>query len=518
MHYTNDKIKYNSNNAFAIHGKRHYKNKKRKIQQLALSLLLSAVLPLSACGTKNKSAKSESVSTNEQEIKEDSESETQEDQPLLRVDDDGNPIEGWLTDDDGTVGYCQNGYLLTGYQMIDGSRYLFSDDGDMRTGSYTDENGDKYCFTDDGRQYFDSTVKCEDGYYYYFGDDGKAVTGNFTFSDGSTGMTDENGHVYVGCHRIGDLVYDFTSQGKLRHTVDATRPMVALTYDDGPSTQNTQIILDTLTANGAYATFFVLGRNVERCADIIQNIENSGSEIGNHTYNHYKITNMDAQVTDQEISSTSSYVQMITGNRPSIMRPPTGATDDVSCANVAAVDDGYPLIMWCVDTVDWQHHDVATTCDIIRSKVKDGAIILMHDMEASSAQASQIMIPELVAAGYELVTVSEMAAARGGMVAGQVYNYFDPALGQTQAETDIQPVTDASTSAETQVQQEETETLAQTQTEDSQSAQASESTPDTALEGTTSENVPSKDAAATDSDSTNNSSDDSLSIIFPWAQ
>mgnify|MGYP000349809695 CR=1 FL=1 len=65
------------------------------------------------------------------------------------------------------------------------------------------------------------------------------------------------------------LVYDFTSQGKLRHTVDATKPMVALTYDDGPSTQNTQIILDTLTANGAYATFFVLGRNVERCADII---------------------------------------------------------------------------------------------------------------------------------------------------------------------------------------------------------------------------------------------------------
>lgn len=514
MHYTNDNIKYSSNNALTLRGKQH--RKKRKIQQLALSLLLSAVLPLSACGTKNKSTESESISTNEQEMNE--ESETQEDQPLLRIDEDGNPIEGWLTDDDGTVGYCQNGYLLTGYQMIDGSRYLFTDDGDMRTGSYTDENGDKYCFTDDGRQYFCSTVKCEDGYYYYFGEDGKAVTGNFTFSDGSTGMTDENGHVYVGCHRIGDLVYDFTSQGKLRHTVDATRPMVALTYDDGPSTQNTQIILDTLTANGAYATFFVLGRNVERCADIIQNIENSGSEIGNHTYNHYKITNMDAQVTDQEISSTSSYVQMITGNRPSIMRPPTGATDDVSCANVAAVDDGYPLIMWCVDTVDWQHHDVATTCDIIRSKVKDGAIILMHDMEASSAQASQIMIPELVAAGYELVTVSEMAAARGGMVAGQVYNYFDPALGQTQVETDIQPATDASTSAETQVQQEETESQAQTQSQEAQSTQAAESAPDSVSEGTTSENVPSKDADTTDSDSTSNSSDDSLSIIFPWAQ
>ena len=343
--------------------------------------------------------------------------------------------------------------------------------------------------------------KSDDGYYYYFGEDGKAVTGNFTFPDGATGMTDENGHVYTGCHRIGDLVYDFTSQGKLRHTVDATKPMVALTYDDGPSTQNTQIILDTLTANGAYATFFVLGRNVERCADLIQNIENSGSEIGNHTYNHYKITNMDAQVTDQEISSTSSYVQMITGNRPCIMRPPTGATDDASCANVAAVDDGYPLIMWCVDTIDWQHHDVATTCDIIRSKVKDGAIVLMHDMEASSAQASQIIIPELIAAGYELVTVSEMAAARGGMVPGQVYNYFDPALGQTQASTEIQPETN--TSAETQVQQSEVETQAPT-SEQSQSenqtegSQTAESAPDTTSES--------------------NSSDDSLSIIFPWAK
>ena len=170
-------------------------------------------------------------------------------------------------------------------------------------------------------------------------------------------------------------------------------------------------------------------------------------------------------------------------------------------ANVAAVDDGYPLIMWCVDTIDWQHHDVATTCDTIRSKVKDGAIVLMHDMEASSAQASQIMIPELIAAGYELVTVSEMAAARGGMVPGQVYNYFDPALGQTQEATEIQPETN--TSAETQVQQSEAETQAPTagqsqsenQTEGSQNA---ESTPDITSESS--------------------SSDDSLSIIFPWAK
>ena len=400
--------------------------------------------------------------------------------------------------------------LLATYEQLDKTFMMFA----QRNWNALEDWGNylNYCVEEQDKK----EQNAEDGYYYYFGEDGKAVTGNFTFPDGATGMTDENGHVYVGCHRIGDLVYDFTSQGKLRHTVDATKPMVALTYDDGPSTQNTQIILDTLTANGAYATFFVLGRNVERCADIIQNIENSGSEIGNHTYNHYKITNMDAQVTDQEISSTSSYVQMITGNRPCIMRPPTGATDDVSCANVAAVDDGYPLIMWCVDTIDWQHHDVATTCDTIRSKVKDGAIVLMHDMEASSAQASQIIIPELIAAGYELVTVSEMAAARGGMVPGQVYNYFDPALGQTQAETEIQPETATLTSVETQAQQSEVETQAPTagqsqsenQTEGSQTA---ESAPNTMTENTATEDTDT-------TTSTSSSSDDSLSIIFPWAK
>lgn len=515
MYHTNDPM-YSNLYPYLMRNLKSIK-KTHLLKKFSLCLMLSATLPLSACGsnkvnstqTSNETIVSEESSTDSTV---EGESETSNQQALYREDADGNPVEGWITDSDGTVGYCQDGYLLTGYQMIDGSRYLFTDDGDMITGSYVDENGDRYCFTEDGRQYFCSTVKCEDGYYYYFGEDGKSVTGDFTFSDGSTGMTDENGHVYVGCHRIGDLVYDFTSQGKLRHTVDATRPMVALTYDDGPSTANTQIILDTLTANGAYATFFVLGRNVERCADLIQNIENSGSEIGNHTYNHYKITNMDAQVTDQEISSTSSYVQMITGNRPCIMRPPTGATDDVSCANVAAVDDGYPLIMWCVDTVDWQHHDVATTCDIIRSKVKDGAIVLMHDMEASSAQASQIMIPELIAAGYELVTVSEMAAARGGMVAGQIYNYFDPALGQTQAETtpasieETQMPSITETSVETSAEAEtQADTIAPSQSVDQPSS------PDTTSSETT-------NTSAVSSDSNNdNSSDETLPIIFPWA-
>ena len=347
---------------------------------------------------------------------------------LFRAQPDGSPASGWVTDEDGSVGYCgEDGYLLTGFQVLEGSRYLFTGDGDRVTGPYTGEDGELLLFTDDGRQYLNSVAPIGKDMYYFNGDGHIVRSATIELPGGGTGMTDEEGRLFTGCHRFGDEVYSFTSFGRLRHTFSANAPMVALTYDDGPSEANTPIILDTLRAYGARATFFVCGRNVERCSTIIQAIEDTGSEIGNHTFNHYMIVNMDAAVTNQEISATSSYVQMITGNRPSIMRPPTGATNEVSRANVAAVDNGYPLILWSLDTVDWQHHDAATTIDKVLSQVKDGSIVLMHDMESSSAGASQTIIPELINRGYRLVTVSELAAARGvSMQPGVEYGHFYP--------------------------------------------------------------------------------------------
>ena len=168
----------------------HNITKRGQLKKLALALGLSGTFFLSACTSNAPSDKTVVTSTddyeasttiNESEIFNETESETFDKEALYRTDDDNKPAEGWITNADGTMGYCQNGYLLTGYQMIDDSRYLFSDDGIMQTGRYIDENGDTYCFTDDGRQYFCSTVKCDDGYYYYFGEDGKAVTGNLLF-------------------------------------------------------------------------------------------------------------------------------------------------------------------------------------------------------------------------------------------------------------------------------------------------------------------------------------------------
>ena len=360
---------------------------------------------------------------------------------LYRENADGTPVNGWITDENGNTGYCdEEGYLLTGFQILDGFRYYFKEDGVMVTGAYTLEDGHRILFTDDGKQYLNSVAKM-DGSYYCFDSDGYIVIGtDIPLPGGGTGMTDAEGRLYTGCHRFGNEVYTFTSLGKFRHKIDATKPMVALTYDDGPSQVNTGIILDTLKTYGGYATFFVCGRQIDICGDVLLQTEEAGCEIGNHTFNHYMLPNMDAAVTYQELSSTSSMVQMITNNRPSIMRPPTGSINEASRGNVAAVDDGYPMIIWSLDTVDWQHHDAATTIEKVLSGVKDGIIVLMHDMEHSSAIASQTIIPELINRGYSLVTVSELAAARGiKMEPGMDYYHFYPE--EAQPVTEVLPGT-----------------------------------------------------------------------------
>ena len=85
---------------------------------------------------------------------------------------------------------------------------------------------------------------------------------------------------------------------------------------------------------------------------------------------------------------------------------------------------GSPAVLWSIDTLDWKTKNTQKTVDTVLSNVKDGDIILIHDTHAPSAAAAQILIPELTKRGYQLVTVSELAAYRGGMEAGKTYGSF----------------------------------------------------------------------------------------------
>lgn len=199
--------------------------------------------------------------------------------------------------------------------------------------------------------------------------------------------------------------------------IDPKKKMVALTYDDGPYTQVTNRILDTLEENNGRATFFVVGSRVNTYKDCIKREFALGCEIGNHTYNHTILTSVSASTIKAEIADTNKAVEKITGQAPKIVRTPGGAVNSTVKANV-----NYPMFNWSVDTLDWKYRNSSSVVSSIKSNVRDGSIVLMHDLYGSTASASEEIIPWLVKNGYQLVTVSELMAVKGiDVQKGQLY-------------------------------------------------------------------------------------------------
>lgn len=204
--------------------------------------------------------------------------------------------------------------------------------------------------------------------------------------------------------------------------IDPSRPMIALTFDDGPRTSVTSRILDSLQANGGKATFFIVGSNVNNNAGVVKRMVEQGCEVANHTHDHKYITKIsDGEIVSQ-LAATNQKIEAACGASPVLMRPPGGYINAHSLSVVKSL--GMTAIMWSIDTRDWQHRNAQKTIDTVLSQVRDGDIILMHDIYSTSADAAVVLIPELTARGYQLVTVSELAAYRGGAAAGHKYSQF----------------------------------------------------------------------------------------------
>lgn len=185
--------------------------------------------------------------------------------------------------------------------------------------------------------------------------------------------------------------------------IDPSKPMVALTFDDGPS-QYTPDILDTLEKYESRATFFEVGNRIDRYPDTVLRISRMGCEIGNHSYDHALLGNASAEKICTEISDTDAKIQAITGKKTTLLRPPYGGI-----GNSLRKNAGKPMILWSIDTLDWKYRNADAVYQSVISHVKDGDIILMHDLYGSTRTAVQKIVPELRKRGYQLVTVSELA-------------------------------------------------------------------------------------------------------------
>ena len=186
--------------------------------------------------------------------------------------------------------------------------------------------------------------------------------------------------------------------------IDPDKPMIALTYDDGPALELSDRILDTLEEYHAHATFFLVGDNItENTEKILKREVDLGCEIGNHTLSHKNLEKLDLEDAVLQLSECDDKIYQCTGTKASLVRPPYGAYNDA-----IREADKRMFIYWSLNTNDWKREDPDEICDIVMEYIDDGDIILMHDIHEQSVKASEKLIPALIEQGYQLVTVSEL--------------------------------------------------------------------------------------------------------------
>lgn len=211
-----------------------------------------------------------------------------------------------------------------------------------------------------------------------------------------------------------------SSQQVSGRTVDPGRPMVALTFDDGPQASVGNRIMDCLAQYGGKATFFMVGDRVASRKTEVQRMVAEGHEVANHTMNHKYLQKLGAAEIQAQVNRCNDVIEAACGVRPRIMRLPGGNHNGTVLANT-----GMPMIQWNIDTLDWKTKNADKTVAAVLNHVKDGDIILMHELYSQSGDAALRIIPELHRRGFQMVTVSEMAAARGRTLqSGKLYSSF----------------------------------------------------------------------------------------------
>ena len=206
---------------------------------------------------------------------------------------------------------------------------------------------------------------------------------------------------------------DSSSQNKRRQLRDKSDygKVIALTFDDGPNTDTTPLVLDKLEEHGIVASFFVIGNNItDESAEVMKRAYNMGCDIENHSQSHPDMTKMTAEEIKAEINFTSDKVKKAVGERPQFFRPPYIAVNQT-------MFDVIDMPFICgYGAEDYNNAiGVEERVEKVLAQARDGGIILLHDMNGNvqTVEALDKIIPALKEQGYEFVTITELFHAKG---------------------------------------------------------------------------------------------------------
>ena len=180
-------------------------------------------------------------------------------------------------------------------------------------------------------------------------------------------------------------------------------PKIAITFDDGPSSQCTGRLLDGLKERNVKATFFLIGENAKENPELVKRLDEEGHLIGNHTYHHVEITKVSDEEAKKEILDTNKVITSITGKSVEYIRPPFGLWQ----RNLEMEIEVLP-VMWTIDPLDWTTENVDEIVNKVVTEAEENDIILLHDCYDSSVDAALRIIDILQKKGFEFVTVDQL--------------------------------------------------------------------------------------------------------------
>ncbi|MCI9130850.1 polysaccharide deacetylase family protein [Thomasclavelia cocleata] len=189
--------------------------------------------------------------------------------------------------------------------------------------------------------------------------------------------------------------------------IDPNKKIVAITLDDGPHKTNTLRTIELFEKYNGRATFLMLGKNVKLYPDIVKTVYEHGFEIGSHSWDHPDLRKLDVDGVNKQIVDTQNEIFSITGFEPKIIRPPYGATNDISKEVIA--DNGLKIALWNLDTEDWKLKDANKIKDAIVDNAFNGAVILIHDIHTFTIDGLEMALEELDKRGYQFVTLDTLS-------------------------------------------------------------------------------------------------------------
>jgi peptidoglycan/xylan/chitin deacetylase (PgdA/CDA1 family) len=191
--------------------------------------------------------------------------------------------------------------------------------------------------------------------------------------------------------------------------VRVDQPYIAMTFDDGPSAENTPRLLEMLKQRDIKATFFLIGQNVASNPDLVRRILAEGHEIGNHSWTHPQLSKLSDQRVSSEITKTQDAIKDASGFTPTLLRPPYGA---ITPRQREWIENqfGLSIILWSVDPFDWKRPGASVITQRILTQARPGAIILSHDIHKQTVDAMPATLDGLMRKGFKFLTVSQLIA------------------------------------------------------------------------------------------------------------